>query len=148
MKTQSKPDINPSETQSKPYGNLGVQSEKTCPNLAVLLKNLTALIFVWLLAVLVIASCSNNAYASHIQQKAVGLALAGYELSNGVQPTLTSGFFVRSISMRSHISMAKLERDTFKCAGIRLSLSANPFPFCHPHLAVNGKTSLNSNGVH
>ena len=84
-------------------------------------------------------------YGGDVQQKVVELALAGYN-SNGVQ-TASRGFFVRNISMRSHF-MAKLERDTFECAGIRLSLSANPFQFCHPHLAVTGKTSFNSNGVH
>ena len=84
-------------------------------------------------------------YPKHAQQKAVGLALTGYN-SNGVQ-TASSGFFVRQISMRSHV-MAKLERDTFECAGNLLSLSANPFRLCHPYLAVNGKAPLISIGAH
>lgn len=78
-------------------------------------------------------------YGGDVQQKAVELALAGYN-SNGVQTALR-GFFVRNISMRSHF-MAKLERDTFTCAGIRLNLSANPFQFCHPHIIEIGKTSI------
>ena len=84
-------------------------------------------------------------YPKHAQQKAVGLALTGYN-SNGVQ-TASSGFFVRQISMHSHI-MAKLERDTFECAGDRLSLSVNPFQLCHHYLTVIGKASINSDGAH
>lgn len=84
-------------------------------------------------------------YSNFVQQKAVGLALVGYELVS-VQPAMC-GFFVRKISMRSHISMAKLGRDTFTCAGILTSLSTNPFQLCHPHLVVNGKASINSLGV-
>ena len=84
-------------------------------------------------------------YPKHAQQRAVGIALTGYN-SIGVQTAL-SGFFVRNISMRSHV-MAELERDTFECVGIRLSLSTNPFQLCHPHLVVNGKAPLNSNGAH
>lgn len=85
-------------------------------------------------------------YSKHAQQKAVGLALDGYKSSIGAQTALR-GFFVH-ISMLSHISMAKLERDTFTCVGILLSLSSNPFQFCHPHLDVNGKTSIQSIGAH
>ena len=85
-------------------------------------------------------------YPKHAQQKAVGLALTGYKVI-GVQ-TASSGFFVRQISMRSHV-MAKLERDTFECAGNRLSLSTNPFRLCHlNYLVVIGKAPLNSNGAH
>lgn len=73
------------------------------------------------------------------------LALVGYKLSNGAQSA--RAFFVRNISMRSHV-MAELERDTFECAGNRLSLSTNPFRLRHPHLVVNGKAPLNSNGAH
>lgn len=92
-----------------------------------------------------IANTNKALYPKHAQQKAVGLALVGYKLVS-VQTAL-SGFFVRNISMRSHI-MAKLERDTFTCVGILTSLSTNPFQFCHPHLVVNGRTSINSLGVH
>ena len=94
----------------------------------------------------VIASMSHSAYANHIHQKADELVLAGYQFSNGVH-SAQCGFFVRNISMRSHV-MAKLGRDTFMCAGIRLSLSANPFQLCHHYLAVLGKAPVNSNGVH
>lgn len=73
------------------------------------------------------------------------LALVGYKLSNGAQSA--RAFFVREISMRSHV-MAELERDTFECAGNRLSLSTNPFRLRHPHLVVNGEAPLNSNGAH
>ncbi len=85
-------------------------------------------------------------YPKHAQQKVVGLALDGYQLVSA--QTAISGFFVRTISMHSHISMAKLERDTFTCVGILTSLSSNPFQLCHPHLDVNGKASINSLGVH
>ncbi|ENU80320.1 hypothetical protein F975_02076 [Acinetobacter sp. ANC 3789] len=93
-----------------------------------------------------IAKQDKALYPKHAQQKAVGLALDGYELVSA--QTAISGFFVRIISMRSHISMAKLERDTFTCVGILTSLSSNPFQLCHPHLDVNGKASINSLGVH
>lgn len=85
-------------------------------------------------------------YSKSVRCKIIGLALAGYN-SIGVQ-TASSGFFVRQISMHSHFSMAKLERDTFECAGILLSLSANPFQLCHHYLAVIGKASIQSIGVH
>ena len=67
------------------------------------------------------------------------LALVGYKLSTGAQSA--RAFFVREISMRSHV-MAELERDIFICAGHLLSLSTNPFQLCHPHLVVNGKAPL------
>ena len=74
-------------------------------------------------------------YSFFALSKISKLALVGYD-SNGVQSA--RAFFVRKISMRSHF-MVKLERDTFECVGIRLSLSTNPFQLCHPHLVVNGK---------
>lgn len=83
-------------------------------------------------------------YSSLALSKISKLALVGYD-SNGAQSE--RAFFVRNISMRSHV-MAELERDTFECVGIRLSLSTNPFQLCHPHLVVNGKAPLNSNGAH
>lgn len=85
-------------------------------------------------------------YPKYAQQKAVGLVLADYKISIGAQSN-NRAFFVRNISMRSHV-MAKLERDTFECAGNLLSLSANPFRLCHPYLAVNGKAPLISIGAH
>lgn len=67
------------------------------------------------------------------------LALVSYNFSKGVQSA--RAFFVRKISMRSHV-MVKLERDTFECAGNLLSLLTNPFQLCHPHLVMNGKAPL------
>lgn len=91
----------------------------------------------------VIASLSRSVYSNTVHPHGE-LALVGYD-SNGAQSE--RAFFVRNISMRSHV-MAELERDTSECVGIRLSLSTNPFQLCHPHLVVNGKAPLNSNGAH
>ena len=56
-------------------------------------------------------------------------------------------FFMRKISMRSHV-MAKLEGDTFECAGNLLSQSTNPFQLCHlNYLVVIGKAPK-SKGAH
>lgn len=68
------------------------------------IRDLPLLFMLWLIGSLMIASYSNNAYSNLTQQKAVELALTGYKV-NGVQ-TASSGFFVRTISMRSHV-MAK-----------------------------------------
>ena len=84
-------------------------------------------------------------YGGDVQQKAVELALVGYN-SIGVQ-TASRGFFVRQISMRLHF-MARLERDTFTCVGFLCCLSTNPFQFCHPHFNELGETSIQSIGVH
>ena len=108
-------------------------------------KNILSAIGIWFFTALVVASCAENTYARPTQQKAVELVLADYFLQ-GVQPTYTSGFFVRNISMRSHV-MAKLERDTFECVGNLVDLSTNPFQLCHPHLVVNGKAP-NTLGAH
>ncbi|HAA07553.1 MAG TPA: hypothetical protein DCD99_10600 [Acinetobacter schindleri] len=91
-----------------------------------------------------IANMPKYGYINRALSKISKLALVGYD-SNGAQSE--RAFFVRNISMRSHV-MAELERDTFECVGIRLSLSTNPFQLCHPHLVVNGKAPLNSNGAH
>lgn len=93
---------------------------------------------------LALASISHSAYSKAVHPHGE-IVLADYQFSNGVH-SAPGGFFVRNISMRSHF-MVKLERDTFMCAGIRLSLSANPFQLCHPYLAVFGKASVNSNGA-
>ena len=105
--------------------------------------DLLKLVIVWAIAVFLIASCGRSAYANGVHPHGE-LALAGYKLQ-GAQSA--RAFFVRNISMRSHV-MAELERDTFECVGIRLSLSTNPFQLCHPHLVVNGKAPLDSNGAH
>ena len=56
-------------------------------------------------------------------------------------------FFMRKISMRSHV-MAKLERDTFMCAGFLCHQSVNPFQLCHHYLTVIGKASIKNIGAH
>ena len=91
-----------------------------------------------------IANMPKYGYINWALSKISKLALVGYD-SNGAQSE--RAFFVRNISMRSHV-MAELERDTSECVGIRLSLSTNPFQLCHPHLVVNGKAPLDSNGAH
>lgn len=105
-------------------------------------------VILWFMAVILVASCTHESYANTVQHKAVGLALTGYQDNIGAQPTITSGFFVRNISMRSHISMAKLERDTFTCAGFLCHQSVNPFQLCHLYLTVNGKASIKTIGAH
>ena len=92
-----------------------------------------------------IANNSKALYPKHAQQKAVGLALTGYQFSLGVQSA--RAFFVRNISMRSHF-MAKLERDAFERTGNLVVLSSNPFQLCHPHLEVNGKAPIKTLGAH
>lgn len=91
-----------------------------------------------------IANMPKYGYICRALSKISKLALVGYD-SNGAQSA--RAFFVRNISMRSHFT-AKLWRDTFTCVGIRLSLSTNPLQLCHPHLVVNGKAPLCSNGAH
>ena len=93
-----------------------------------------------------IANAPQYGYINRALGKISKLALAGYQV-NGAQPTITSGFFVRNISMRSHV-MAKLERDTFMCAGFLCHQSVNPFQLCHPYLAVIGKALKQSLGAH
>ena len=91
-----------------------------------------------------IANMPKYGYINRALSKISKLALVGYD-SNGAQSA--RAFFVRNISMRSHV-MAKLERDTFECVGNLVDLSTNPFQLCHPHLVVNGKAPLDSNGAH
>lgn len=74
------------------------------------------------------------------------LALVGYFVKGAYSPL--RAFFMRKISMLQHISMVKLERDTFECAGFLLRLSTNPFQLCHPHLVVNGKAPNLVKGAH
>lgn len=107
--------------------------------------NLLKLFFVWGVTIFLLARTSKPSYAKDVHQKADELALVGYKFSNGVQSA--RAFFVRKISMHSHV-MAELERDTFECAGNRLSLSTNPFRLRHPHLVVNGEAPLKSSGAH
>lgn len=106
--------------------------------------NLLKLLFIWTIAVFLVASCGRSAYASSVHQKADELALVGYN-NEGVQSAYRT-FFVRNISMHLHV-MTGLERDTFGCAGFLRYQSTNPFWSCHPHLVVNGKTPTNE-GAH
>ena len=106
-----------------------------------ILRNLSLIILVCLIAV---ASCSKPTYASSVHPHGE-LALVGYKNRGAYSPL--RAFFMRSISMRSHV-MAKLERDTFECAGFLCFQSTNPFQLCHPHLVVNGKASLANKGAH
>ena len=99
------------------------------------------------LKTLTLARRNNRRYIRLVWCKIIRLALVGYKFSLGAQ-SAHRAFFVRNISMRLHIVMAELERDTFGCAGNLVSLSTNPFQLCHPHLVVNGKAPLNSLGAH
>ena len=106
--------------------------------------NILKLIVVWAIVVLFVATYGRSAYANGVHPHGE-LALVGYKFSNGALSA--RAFFVREISMRSHV-MAELERDTFECVGIRLSLSTNPFQLCHPHLVVTGKAPKQTQGAH
>jgi len=92
-----------------------------------------------------IATMPKYSYINRALSKISKLALVGYKCNKGAQSAYRA-FFVRNISMRSHI-MVKLERDTFECAGNLVDLSTNPFQLCHPHLVVNGK-ALKLQGAH
>ena len=78
-------------------------------------------------------------YIDFVRCKIIELALVGYYYKGAYSPL--RAFFVRNISMRSHV-MAELEGDTFECAGFLCSQSTNPFQLCHPHLVVNGKAPI------
>ncbi|WP_374528443.1 hypothetical protein [Acinetobacter sp.] len=88
-----------------------------------------------------LANMPKYGYICRALCKITKLVLADYKINIGAQ-SASRAFFVRNISMRSHV-MVKLERDTFECAGSLCYLSANPFQLCHPYLAVNGKAPLN-----
>jgi hypothetical protein len=88
-----------------------------------------------------------RSYAKYVQCKITELALVGYDSNKGAYSPLRA-FFMCKISMPQHISMVKLERDTFECTGFLCCLSTNPFQLCHPHLVVNGKAPLSSKGAH
>ena len=94
---------------------------------------------------LILASVSSSVYSKSVHPHGE-LALAGYKDNIGAYSPLRA-FFMRNISMRSHV-MAKLERDTFECAGFLTSLSVNPFQLCHHYLTVIGKASKQSLGAH
>ena len=107
--------------------------------------NILKLIVVWAIVVLFVATYGRSAYANSVHPHGESV-LTDCKFSNGVH-SAPCGFFVRKISMHSHV-MAELERDTFMCAGIRLSLSVNPFQLCHHYLTVIGKASIKNIGAH
>lgn len=92
---------------------------------------------------LILASVSSSVYSKTVHPHGE-LALVGYINKGAYSPN--RAFFMRYLSMRSHV-MAKLEGDTFECAGFLYCLSTNPFQLCHPHLVVNGKAPINK-GAH
>lgn len=93
---------------------------------------------------LALSLCTNPAYALHVQPHA-GLALAGYKYI-GAQPAPNAAFLcAKTFGIR--LSMVKLEGDASARAGSLCNQSANPFRLCHPHLAVNGKASIQYIGV-
>ena len=92
-----------------------------------------------------IANMPKYGYINRALGKISKLALTGYQDNIGVQSA--RAFFVREISMRSHV-MAELERDTFECAGFLCRQSVNPFQLCHHYLTVIGKASIKNIGAH
>ena len=95
------------------------------------------LFLVWAITVFLVASCGRSAYANGVHPHGE-LALVGYNYEGAYSPN--RAFFMRYLSMRSHV-MAKLEGDTFECAGNLVDLLTNPFQLCHPHLVMNGRAS-------
>lgn len=87
---------------------------------------------------------ANPAYALHVLTHSE-LALVSYKVKGAHSPL--RAFFVRILSMQSHV-MAKLEGDTFACAGSLLHQLTNPHQLCHPHLVMNGRASFQVKGVH
>ena len=73
------------------------------------------------------------------------LALTGYKSQQAHRP---QGLFLCVKSLCVRISMVKLERDTFMCAGHLLSLSVNPFQLCHQLFDSNRQSSFSSTGAH
>ena len=108
------------------------------------LLNRLCLALVWAVALIALATCVNPVYSSFVQPHA-GLALAGYNSLAHI-PRFKAVFLCVSFGIR--LSMVKLERDIFGCAGNLVNQSANPFQLCHPYLAVNGKASIYSLGAH
>lgn len=108
-----------------------------------LLKNLSFVTCIFLIA-FILATISSSAYSNHVLHKADEPVLTDCKIQTAHK--LNKLIFVCNISMRPHF-MAKLERDTFECAGNRLNLSVNPFQLCHHQLTVIGKAPKKSNGA-
>lgn len=83
-----------------------------------------------------LSQCSQTAYAVPAHPHGE-LILAGH-VTSGAQPP--KRFFLCVLSAYARF-MAWQEGDTLACAGFHSFRSANPLLSCHPHLAVNGKTS-------
>ena len=95
---------------------------------------------------LVIASVSRSVYSMGVHPHGESV-LTDCKFSNGVH-SAPCGFFVRKISMRSHV-MAELEREAFALASHLSYWSTNPFQLCHlNYLVVIGKAPLNNSGAH
>lgn len=95
-----------------------------------------------------IANMPKYGYINQALSKISKLALVGYKYS--AHTVRFVGFFCMcNLSMRSHISMAKLEGDTLECASYLNYWSTNPFQLCHHnYLVVIGKAPLNNSGAH
>lgn len=78
-------------------------------------------------------------YIQSVQQKAVELALTGYNSLAHI-PRFNA-VFLCVFSPRSR-SMVKLEGEAFAPAGDLVNQSVNPFQLCHPHLTVIGKAPV------
>jgi len=93
-----------------------------------------------------IANMPKYGYSYFALSKISKLALVGY-IAKGAQSAYRA-FFVRYLSMLSHISMVKLEGDTLECAGYLLRLSTNPLQLCPPILVDGGKAPNLAKGAH
>ena len=93
-----------------------------------------------------IANMPKCGYSSLALSKISRLALVGYEYTAHTV-RLMDFFCMRHFSMRSHV-MAKLEGDTFECAGNLLSQSTNPFQLCHLNYLVVIGRAPKSKGAH
>ena len=109
-----------------------------------LYMNLLKLFLVRAITFFLVASCNKPSYSNGVHPHGE-LALVSYILRGA--HSAPCGFCVCDISMRSHV-MAKLEGDTFECAGNLVDLLTNPFQLCHPHLVVNGKAPNLVIGAH
>lgn len=105
--------------------------------------NLLKLLFVWAMAIFLVASCGRFAYANSVHPHGE-LALVGY---NSLAHSPLYGLFLCVFSPLMRF-MVRLEGDTFVCAGNLTDQSTNPFQLCHPHLVVNGKASKQPLGAH
>ena len=90
-----------------------------------------------------LSQCSQTAYAPHARPHGEsGLAT---RTANGTYAAFLAAFLCASFGYAP--VMARLEGDTFACAGLHLHRFANPLQSCHLHLAMSGKTSFKANGV-